>query len=115
MGRTRDVFRYVGHYWRAAISGLTRPREDSPDDVGREGHLDHVAGELDGGLLAEAARPLEDLDDDDFVGGVKNLTPLQLPRLGPNLHQLVETYGLGLLDEEERALDLVNSLVLLGH
>ena len=110
-----DVELFLGNDLRSAVEGLSCSGEDPSQHVPGDGHLHGLAQEADGCIPVDSGGTLEDLNDDDVIGGIENLSSLHGSIGHPDADHLLVSDGLGLLDEDERSGDLGDCLVLFGN
>jgi len=112
-GRTGDVEALLRHNLRASVDRFTATGQDTTEHFSTHGHLDGLAGETDTTVPADPGRGLEDLDNNEFVARVKNLSALDRTVVKDYVYELLIGYRLCLLYENEGAGNLAYRPVFL--
>jgi hypothetical protein len=106
---------FLRHDRRSAVDRFAGPAQDPPQHVSGHVELDRLAEELHGGLAVDPRRPLEDLDDDDVLRRVEDLTSLARSIRQADLDEFAVSDPRRLLDEDERPRDLRDRPIFRRH
>src|SRR5881296_1269734 len=100
---------------RTSIRRLARSGQDAAEHLPRHAQLDRLPQELHARRAVDSGGALEDLNDDDIRRRIEDLSPLPAAIRELDLDELVVTYRLRLLNEDQRSRDLRDRAVLLRH
>src|SRR3989442_4721356 len=110
-----DLHALLGQDRGPSVRGLARPRQDAAEHFPRHAEFDRLSEELHARRAVDSGRALEDLDDHDVRRRIEDLAQLPAAIRDLDLDELVVSYRLRLLDEDQRSRDLPDRAVLLRH